>query len=65
MTLRIVLEEKKGVTPKAVCEKKRKIMNMYNRKETAFERITKWNDTFWEEKNMGVTPERMTPKVKK
>ena len=41
-------------------------MNMYNRKETAFERITKWNDTFWEgKKNMGVTPERMTPKVKK
>ena len=50
MALRIILEEKKGVTPKAVCEKKRKIMNMYNRKETAFERITKWNDTFWEEK---------------
>ena len=40
-------------------------MNMYNRKETAFERITKWNDTFWEKKKMGVTPERMTPKVKK
>ena len=40
-------------------------MNMYIRKETAFKRITKWSDTFWEEKNMGVTPERMTPKVKK